>query len=52
MINKIILILIGFTLFSCSTGKNVVNKTDTKENLTPTIKYYNKKLNSRKYGLS
>jgi hypothetical protein len=50
------IILICIVLTSCSTNTAVVNKTETKKEikhkLTPTMKYFNKRLNSKKYGLS
>lgn len=49
---KFLTILICIILISCSTNTAVVkvNKTETKK-LTPTMKYFNKRLNSKKYGL-
>jgi hypothetical protein len=49
---KLLIILICVVLYSCSTNTSIVkvNKTETKK-ITPTIKYFNKKLNSKKYGL-
>jgi hypothetical protein len=47
---KLLTILICVVASSCSTNTAVVNKTETKK-ITPTIKYFNKKLNSKKYGL-
>ena len=53
---KLLTILICVLLYSCSTNTTVVNKTETKKEikhkLTPTMKYFNKKMNSKKYGLS
>lgn len=48
---KFLTILICIILTSCSTNKVVINKTETKHKLTPTMKYFNKRLNSKKYGL-
>jgi len=49
---KLLTILICILFMSCSTNTAIVNKTITKDKLTPTMKYFNKKLNSKKYGLS
>jgi hypothetical protein len=53
---KLLTILICVVVSSCSTNTAVVNKTETKKEvkhkLTPTMKYFNKRLNSKKYGLS
>jgi hypothetical protein len=48
---KLLTILICVLLYSFSTNTTVVNKTETKQKLTPTMKCFNKKLNSKKYGL-
>ena len=50
---KFLTILICIILTSCSTNTAVVkvNKTETKQKLTPTMKYFNKKMNNKKYGL-
>jgi uncharacterized protein YceK len=48
---KLLTILICVLLYSCSTNTTVVNKTETKQKLTPTTKYFNKKMNNKKYGL-
>lgn len=50
---KFLTISICIILVSCSTNTAVVkvNKTETKK-LTPTMKYFNKRLNSKKYGLA
>lgn len=45
------IILICIVLTSCSTNTAIVNRTETKK-LTPAMKYFNKKLNSKKYGLA
>jgi hypothetical protein len=45
------IILICIVLTSCSTNTTIVNRTETKK-LTPTMKYFNKRLNSKKYGLA
>jgi hypothetical protein len=47
---KFLTILICIILTSCSTNK-VVYKNETKHKLTPTMKYFNKKMNNKKYGL-
>lgn len=46
---KLLTILICILFMSCSTNTAIV-RTETKKS-TPTMKYFNKKLNSKKYGL-
>lgn len=48
---KLSIILICLILTSCSTNTAIVNRTETKK-LTPSMKYFDKKLNSKKYGLA
>jgi hypothetical protein len=48
---KFSIILICLILSSCSTNQLVIDKTETKHKLTPTIKYFNKKMNSKKSQL-
>jgi len=53
---KLLTILICIVVCSCSTNTAIVNRVETKKEikhkLTPTMKYFNKRLNSKKYGLS
>jgi hypothetical protein len=49
---KLSTILICIALTSCSVNKGIVSKTENRYKATPTMKYFNKKLNGKKYGLS
>jgi hypothetical protein len=51
---KLLTILISIILTSCATNTTIVNmetKKEIKYKLTPTMKYFNKRLNSKRYGL-